>query len=426
MPVLEQQSKAPRRTSTESPEPDLLVDLEGDPVVAETKTPFFHRRGVIIGGALLLVLAILYTATIFFRGLTHESTDDAFIDAHIVSVAPKIAGRISAVHVRDNQMVKQGELLLAIDPRDIEATVAQRQAALEVAKAQLENSRLAAEQAEAHVNTLLAAYAAAKASTAATAADTAKVKNDLERNRGLIASGAISKQDFAHSQADTTSSEATLQAKEKQLQAAQAYAEEGRKSAGSARAQVGAAKAEVAQAQAELRQAELQRSYTRITAPEAGRVTNKSIEPGAYVQVGQPLFAIVPTEVWVTANFKETQLADMRPGQPAEVDVDAYPDRPLRGHVDSIQAGSGARFSLLPPENATGNFVKVVQRVPVKIVLDEQPTVQQVLGPGMSAVPDVKVKGAFGPAVTVGIFAGIAILVAIGATIWWWRRVATR
>ena len=178
--------------------------------------------------------------------------------------------------------------------------------------------------------------------------------------------------------------------------------------------------------EAELHQAELQESYTKITAPEAGRVTNKSIEPGDYVQVGQPLFAIVSPKVWVTANFKETQLTDMRPGQPAEIEVDAYPSRSLRGHVDSIQAGSGARFSLLPPENATGNFVKVVQRVPVKIVLDEQPNVQQVLGPGMSAVPDVKVKGAFWPALEVSVVALLAALAVTGATVWWLRKIQTR
>ncbi len=404
-----------------------MIDLDGAPATVEKpKRPLFHRTGVVLGAALVLVLAILYTATIFFHSLTHENTDDAFIDAHIVSIAPKIAGRISAVHVKDNELVQKDALLLEIDPRDVSAMVAQRQAALDVAKAHLQNAQMSAEQAEAHVHTLLAGYAAAKASTAATAADTAKVKSDLERNRGLIESGAISKQDFAHSQADTTSSEATLDSKKKQLQAAEAFAEEGKKQAGSAHAQVGAAKAEVAQAEAELQQAELQKSYTKITAPETGRVTNKTIEPGNYVQVGQPLFAIVPPQVWVTANFKETQLTDMRPGQPAEVDVDAYPTRALRGHVESIQAGSGARFSLLPPENATGNFVKVVQRVPVKIVLDEQPNVQQILGPGMSAVPDVKVAGSFGPLVEVAIICGLVILLVIGATIWWLRRVGAR
>ena len=239
-------------------------------------------------------------------------------------------------------------------------------------------------------------------------------------------SRAISKQNFQHSLSDVSSSEANLDAKKKQLQAAAALAEEAKKQAGSAKAQVSAAQAEVAEAQAELHQVELQKSYTSVTAPEAGRVTNKSIEPGSYVQVGQPLFAIVPTHVWVTANFKETQLTNMRPGQAAKVEVDAYPARALRGHVDSIQAGSGARFSLLPPENATGNFVKVVQRVPVRIALDEQPGVQQTLGPGMSAVPDVKVRSAFGPALIVSVIALVAIALVIGTSIWWLRRVEAR
>ncbi len=422
MPALEE---APvRNKATRHVNKDVLVDLEDHPIESQ-EPPLFRRRKVVIGAALVLVLAICYVATIFFHNLTHESTDDAFIDAHIVSVAPKIAGKISAVKVNDNQLVKKGQVLLEIDSRDIEATVAQKRAALEVAQARLENARMSAEQAEAHVNTLLAAYASVQASTKSAAAETEKVRGDLARNSDLVASGAISKQDFQHSKSDTASSEATLDSKEKQLQAAAAYAEEGRKQAGSAQAEANAAQAEVAEAQAELHQVELQKSYTEITAPEAGRVTNKSIEPGNYVQVGQPLFAIVPPHVWVTANFKETQLTNMRSGQPAEVEVDAYPGCSLHGHVDSIQAGSGARFSLLPPENATGNFVKVVQRVPVKIALDEQPSVQEVLGPGMSAVPDVRVKGSFGPAVTVTIIAGLAILVVFGSTIWWLGKIQT-
>ena len=422
MPALEEN---PVRNKVTRPVNDVLVDRENHPI-EENKTPFFRRRPVVIGAAIVLVLAIAYAASIFFHSLTHESTDDAFIDAHIVSIASKISGKISAVKVSDNQVVKKGQVLLEIDPRDIEATVAQKQAALEVAKARLENARMSAEQAEAHVNTLLAAYASVQASTKSAAAETEKVRGDLARNSDLVASGAISRQDFQHSKSDTASSEATLDSKEKQLQAAAAYAVEGKKEAGSAQAQAGAARAEVAEAQAELHQVELQKSYTEITAPEAGRVTNKSIEPGNYVQVGQPLFAIVSPHVWVTANFKETQLTKMRPGQPAEVEVDAYPSRALHGHVDSIQAGSGARFSLLPPENATGNFVKVVQRVPVKIVLDEQPNVQQVLGPGMSAGPDVKVKGSFGPAVTILIISAVAILIVFGATVWWLRKIQSR
>jgi membrane fusion protein, multidrug efflux system len=423
MPVLEEEPA--RKTPPRPADDDFLVDLDNHPL-EKKKTPLFRRRGVVIGAAVVATLAIVYLATIFFHNLTHESTDDAFIDAHVVSVAPKIAGKIAAVKVNDNQLVKKGQVLLEIDSRDVEAEVARKRAALEVAKARLENAQMSAEQAEAHVKTLQAAYAAAQASTQAAAAETAKQRGDLARNSGLIASGAISKQDFQHSQSDTTSSEATLESKKKQLQAAAAYAEEGKKQAGSARAQVSAAKAEVAAAQAELHQAELQNSYTEVAAPEAGRVTNKSIEPGNYVQIGQPLFAIVPQHVWVTANFKETQLAAMRPGQPVEVEVDAYPERSLRGHVDSIQAGSGARFSLLPPENATGNFVKVVQRVPVKIALDEQPEVAQVLGPGMSAVPDVKVKSSLGPAITVSVVAAIAIVLLLGVTLFWLRRIQSR
>jgi membrane fusion protein (multidrug efflux system) len=420
MPVLEEEPAVKPHATRDAKH--SLVDLESHPL-EEKKKPFFHRRRVVVTAALIAVAAIIYIATIFFHGLTHESTDDAFIDAHVASIAPKISGRVSTVKVNDNQMVKKGQVLLEIDPRDAEAAVAQKRAALQVSQAHLESARMSAEQAAAHVDTLKAALASVEATTNAAAADTQKLQGDLARNKDLIATGAISKQDFQHSLADVTSSEATLESKKRQLQAAGALAVEAKKQAASARTQVTAAQAEVAQARAELRQAQLQESYTVVTAPEAGRVTNKSVEPGNYVQMGQPLFAIVPQRVWVTANFKETQLTKMHPGQPAEVEVDAYPSGALPGHVESIQAGSGARFSLLPPENATGNFVKVVQRVPVKIALDEQPAVQHVLGPGMSAVPDVKVRGSFWPAIEVSTGALIAVLVVAGATLWWLKRV---
>ncbi|MGH7935515.1 MAG: HlyD family secretion protein, partial [Chthoniobacterales bacterium] len=218
MPAIEQERAA--RQAPVAEDSDLLVDLDEQPIAAEKKPSLFHRRPVVIGAAIVAVLAIIYTATIFLHSLTHESTDDAFIDAHIVSIAPKISGKISTIQVRDNQLVKKGQLLLEIDPRDVDAMVAQKRAALDVAKAHLENAQMSAEQAVAHVKTLLAAYDSAKASTAAAAADTSKTLGDLERNRGLIASGAISKQDFQHSQADTKSSEATLDSKKKQLLAA--------------------------------------------------------------------------------------------------------------------------------------------------------------------------------------------------------------
>ena len=315
----------------------------------EKKRSTFRRPGVIVAAAALAIAGIGYGAFTIFHSLTHESTDDAFINAHIVSSAPKIAGRVAAVHITDNQDVKKGELLVEIDPADAEAALAQATGNLAKARATHD-----------------------------------KAEQDQKRALGLFTKGVLSAE-----QRDTAVQNAST------------------------------AKADTEADEAAVQQAELNRQYARINAPEDGRVTNKAVEPGDYVQVGQTIFALVTPERWTTANFKETQLRDMRPGQPAQVSVDAYPDHPLRGHVDSIQAGSGARFSLLPPENATGNYVKVVQRVPVKIVLDEQPDMQRVLGPGMSVVPTVTVSDGVGVVFKVASIATIlAAVVIVGAALW--------
>ena len=195
-----------------------------------------------------------------------------------------------------------------------------------------------------------------------------------------------------------------------------------------AHAQIGVAEALLESALAKIKQtrtdeqaADLDLSYTRIFAPADGLVTRKAVEPGAYVQVGQSLLALVPTNFWVTANFKETQLAHLRPGQPAEIHIDAHPDRPWRGHVDSIMAGSGARFSLLPPENAVGNFVKIVQRVPVKILFDETPDPALSLGGGMSVVPEVRTSTFSAPSALLWL---VAVVLAVLATLGLARVVA--
>jgi membrane fusion protein (multidrug efflux system) len=303
-----------------------------------------------------------------------------------------VAGHVASVRVNDNQPVKKGDLLVEIDPADTQAILEEKQASLDVARAKRNNAQMAAEQADTHLQTLHAVYESAGATAIAAAADTAKQRSDLQRNTELVKSGAISKQDFEHSSIDTTASEASLESKKKQVEAANAYLKEAAKQAQATHTQVTAADAEVAEAEAAVHQAELQVGYGRITAPEDGRVTMKSVEPGAYVQVGQSLLALVMPELWVTANFKETQLRDMHAGQPVVITVDAYPGRKLRAHVDSIQAGSGARFSLLPPENATGNYVKVVQRIPVKITFDPGETKEHILRPGMSVEPKVWVR----------------------------------
>jgi membrane fusion protein, multidrug efflux system len=325
------------------------LDETSDRSVKKTKRSLFRRPGVIVAAAALAIAGIGYGAFAMFHSFTHESTDDAFINAHIVSTAPKIAGRVAAVHITDNQDVKKGDLLIEIDPADAEAALAQ-------AKGNLAKARATHDKAE----------------------------QDQKRALGLFSKGVLSAE-----QRDTAVQNAST------------------------------AKADTEAAEAAVQQAELNLQYTKINAPEDGRVTNKAVEPGDYVQVGQTIFALVTPERWLTANFKETQLRNMRPGQPAQVSVDAYPDHPLRGHVDSIQAGSGARFSLLPPENATGNYVKVVQRVPVKIVLDEQPDVQRALGPGMSVVPSVAVSDGAGVVFKV---ASVAIILAagviVGAVLW--------
>jgi membrane fusion protein (multidrug efflux system) len=279
------------------------------------------RRWLAIGAVVALAV-IAGSIPVIHAAFTHESTDDAFIDGHIITMAPKVAGQVTAVHVEDNQLVKAGDALVEIDPRDYQAKVAEQQ------------GKLAAAEAEAQ-----------------------RAIADAGRYEQIYKQDEISRQQLDNAHAAAASAEAT-----------------------------------VAKERGALEQDELNLSYTKITAPESGRITRKSVEAGSYVTIGQALLSIVPENVWVTANFKETQLTHMRPGQKVTVKVDAYPGRKLEGHVDSIQSGTGERFSLLPPENATGNYVKVVQRVPVKILIDTPQDLNERLAPGMSVVTSVAVE----------------------------------
>jgi membrane fusion protein (multidrug efflux system) len=356
----------------------------------EKRRSFFNKPGAVWPVALVAIGAIFYGATVMWHLFTHESTDDAFVDGRIIAIAPKVSGKISAVRITDNQEVKKGDPLFEIDPRDYEAAGAQKKAALDVARAREKSAAASLEQARAHVLTIQSGLESAKASMEAASAAAKRQHGDLKRNQKLAAGGAISSQEFEHASLDAVSASANLESKASQMAAFAAFLQEAQTQVVSAESQAAAAKAEVERARADLALSDLQISYTLVTAPEDGRVTNKALEPGAFVQVGQALFALVPREFWVTANFKETQITRIRPGQPVRVKVDAYPGHSFRAKVESIQAGSGARFSLLPPENATGNFVKVVQRIPVKIVFDEKPDSRFLLGPGMSAEPDIK------------------------------------
>jgi membrane fusion protein (multidrug efflux system) len=330
--------------------------------------------------AVAALIAAVAGGAYYFRFIApYESTDDAFIEGHVTSIAPQVAGRVEQVLVRDNQFVNAGDVLVRIDASDYQARLDQEQADLASAR-----SRLA--EAGAQLTADHARVEQEKANVIAAAAEARRAETDSKRYQAVGTSGVSESQlDLAATQARSTAAQ-VVAAHNKELAAeAQAVLDQ---------AGIQTAEAEIKRSEAAARQSELDLSYTQVKAHESGYVTHRTVEPDSYVQPGQALLAIVPKNVWVMANFKETQLTHIRPGQSVEVKVDAYPKRRFAGHVDSIQEGAGARFSLFPPENATGNYIKVLQRVPVKIVLDDfgPSDSTMVLGPGMSVEPEVRVK----------------------------------
>ena len=373
----------------------------------------------LIGIGLVPVLAVagLY---FFAQAMSYESTDDAFIDAHTVDVAPKIAGRIEKVFIDDNWRVKKGDPIVEIDPRDYDAQLRQKQAALDSTKAQANSAQAAVEQQIANVQSLQATLDQDKADQQAYQAQADQTADNLHRQQDLYNNRVVSVQDLINAKDSDRSAQANLDAAKMKVVSAEAQLVEGQAEVRTYEALLQYVLAQVKANQANTEAAQLNDSYTRVFAPESGRVTNKSVEPGDYVQVGQNLLALVPTDIWVIANFKENQIRLMRPGQPVEIEVDAL-GKTFKGHVDSIQAGSGAAFSLLPPENATGNYVKVVQRVPVKIRFSSIPDVGLPLGPGESIVPTVKVQDFHYSAAQLMIVSAL-IGAAILGVLWWGTR----
>ena len=357
------------------------------------------------------------------ESLTHESTDDAFLEAHIVSIAPKVAGHIAAVQVTDDQVVEAGQVLAEIDPRDLQVQLERKRAAVVAAKANVELIKATVDLFRSEIASAEATAKQSSAEVVASEATADRTSADLKRAQELFANHTISPQEFDTAKADATAAEA-------KLQAARQKAASDQSKVGQAQAQLGAglkgyerAEAQTRESDIEVQEAELNLSYARITAPEPGRVTRKAAERGNYVQVGQNLMALVPSHLYVIANFKESQLANLRTNQPARISIDSIASRTFAAHVESVQAGSGARFSLLPPENAVGNYVKVVQRVPVKLVFDETLPEGQVLGPGMSVVPSVHVTSFEIPQSAVTVAAVLAALVLGGL---WWRAAGRR
>jgi membrane fusion protein (multidrug efflux system) len=387
----------------------------------------------VAGGAGLIVV-LLATAGAYRYFGDRVSTDDAQVDAHIAPIAAKVGGNISDILAADNQVVRAGQALLRIDPRDYQARVDQACAQLAAAESQAQGANASVPltsattatgttAASAQLDAAVAEHeravadygrassselALAKADVEARRATADRASADLERMAPLAAKNEISKQQFdayvaagrvaasdvtaaeqrlANATKQAESSKALLQASQARVEAARAalaQAAANRHQVDISAAQAGSASAAVQQARAAVAAAELQLEYTTVIAPIDGVVTKKTIQLGQIIQPGQSLMTIVPLkDVWVTANFKETQLADVRPGQRAAVQVDTY-GRSFEGHVDSIAGATGAKLSLLPPENATGNFVKIVQRIPVKIALDGGAPERFMLRPGMN------------------------------------------
>jgi membrane fusion protein (multidrug efflux system) len=418
---LENATKAPRVTEE--------LQLEERPAPKGLANPKVRR---LLLGAGAVVLAAVVGLIVYYYN--RESTDDAQVDGHITPMASKVYGRVEQVLVEDNQAVKAGQVLVKIDPRDYQAALDQAKASLALAESEARSAgvdvprtreNVASGNSSADAQLLGAVADLARAQATYDAAQTADLawaqanieksranaelaKADLARYKPLMEKGEISKQQYDAAQANADATASALKADEEKLEQARRNVDVARAQRDATRAKVEQAQAGVASAKADIKQvsmktadaqaklakveqaraaleaAQLNLSYTEITAPVDGVATHKQVETGQIVQAGQGLMVIVPLyDVWVTANFKETQLKKMKAGQRAEVKVDTY-GKTFSGHVDSIAGATGSVLSLLPPENATGNYVKVVQRIPVKIVLDPIPAEKAVLRPGMN------------------------------------------
>uniref|UniRef100_I2PWK6 Multidrug resistance efflux pump n=1 Tax=Desulfovibrio sp. U5L TaxID=596152 RepID=I2PWK6_9BACT len=339
------------------------------------RRPLWKNPWVLLVVACMLAGAFLY----WLHDRQFESTDDAFIAGHVTAVSARVPGRVKEVLVDDNQKVKKGEVLVRIDPAEYQVRLEQAKTALVTAKRNLDEAVSQQEAARASAQTSRAQVA----SEQATAEYTGK---EQKRYAKLAAERVVAQE--AKDNADTAArtAEAALDVAKKKYAADLTQVS-------LAGTRIDTAKAQVEEARAAVDKAALDLAHTEVHARVSGRVTNKAVEPGDYIQTGQNFLSLVNPDVWVVANFKETQMTRMRPGQPVAVTVDTYPDREIKAHVESVQRGTGAAFSILPPENATGNYVKVVQRVPVKIVFDRSDADQDMLlAPGMSVVPTVRVR----------------------------------
>ena len=322
----------------------------------EIKIGNFKLKKRYVTGTIFLILVIL-VCFIYINSLMFQSTDDAYVESHLVQISPRVAGQVTEVYINDNQKVKEGDVVIKLDDTDFKVKLA---------------------QAEANYQKALLNQKVASANLSASNSEIELTKRDLERYKTLYESGAVSKQVLDQAQTKYDAAKARFTGAQESI-----MTKDGKN----------VADADIKVLKALRDQAELDLSYTTVKALNSGTVTKKNVEKGAWVQKGQPLFALASDEVWIVANFKENQVGKMKPGQEVTIKIDAYPHKEFKGKIDSIQRASGAKSSLFPPENAVGSFVKIVQRIPVKIVFDEKidPKEYNIVA-GMSVIPKVRIK----------------------------------
>ncbi|MBW4022999.1 MAG: biotin/lipoyl-binding protein [Proteobacteria bacterium] len=342
-------------------------------------------RKILIRAIFLLVLVVIAIGGFIYwwSGRNYIDTDDAFTDGRAVTIAPRVSGKVIALEVNDNEPLKKGQVIVQLDPRDYQAAVDKASGTLLQDEGQLDQARIDLEKA---AIIYPANLLEAQGNLEAAQANLVNAQQSYHRQHA-ISVGATTQQQIDAANAGLKQAEGQVKQAQGQVQVAQLV----QQNIAVAQSHVKQLEGQVATAQAQLEQAKLNLSYTTVRAPQDGWVTMRNVEAGDYVQTGQAIMDLVVPEVWITANFKETQLTRMRPGQVVTINVDAYPSLHLKGHIGSIQMGSGSRFSAFPAENATGNFVKIVQRVPVKIIIDSGLDPNMPLPLGLSVEPSVNV-----------------------------------
>lgn len=362
----------------------------------ENKTkPNIHRKKIV--AFIIFPILIVFGAVILFfyreYKVTHVSTDDAFVDGRVHIIASKISGTVKAIYTKDNQFVKKDDLILDIDPTDYDVKVKEAWAGLQIERAKLAEIRDKVDTAKKQLTGIIAQMEEARANLELQEANLRQAEIDFKRAESLLKKEVIAREQYDKAKTTYDIAIAQLKAARERIKQLEASLEIQKAVIKQTETSLIPQQAQIQQKDATLKGAELNKSYTKVFSPSEGYISKRSVEVGNQIQAGQPLLAVVPLhDIWITANYKETQLERVKPGQKVKIKVDTYPNKVFHGKVESVQAGTGAVFSLFPPENATGNYVKIVQRIPVKIVLDQNTDPSHNLKIGMSVVPTILVN----------------------------------